>query len=124
MSGDRDNADRDFVCQSDPRNDCAIEASRPDAQVLSDVHFYYHSAGAETKYEGTITIGFFEGSTAAQTTPTSVVVKKDESITNQSVTGVVTARPGSYQVRLDLTATVADTGKSQPIRQSVPIVVK
>jgi len=50
MSGDRDNPDQEFVCQSDPRNDCVVPVSRPDAQVFADVHFYYHGAGAETKY--------------------------------------------------------------------------
>jgi hypothetical protein len=39
MSGDRDNPDREFVCQSDPRSDCVTEASRADAQAFSDVHF-------------------------------------------------------------------------------------
>jgi hypothetical protein len=124
MIGDRDNPDREFVCQSDPRNDCAIEASRPDAQAFSDVHFYYHSAGGETKYDGTVTIGFFDGSSASRTAPTSVVVGKGESITNQSVTGIVTSRPGTYEVTFALTATISQTGRSQPIRQSVQVVVK
>jgi hypothetical protein len=57
MSGDRDNPDQEFVCQSDPRNDCVLPVSRPDTQVFSDVHFYYHGAGAETKYTGSIDIG-------------------------------------------------------------------
>src|SRR5258705_12210054 len=62
MSGDGDNPDRDFVCQSDPRSDCVLPVSRPDGQIFSDVHFYYHAAGAETKYTGSIGIGFFRGS--------------------------------------------------------------
>jgi hypothetical protein len=123
MSGDRDNADREFVCQSDPRTDCVVEASRPDAPVFSDVHFYYHGAGGDTKYQGTINIGFFEGAAASHTIPSNVVVRKGESIVNQSVTGVVTLTPGTYDVTIALTATM-DGGKDQPIRQSVPLVVK
>ena len=124
MSGDRDNPDHDFVCQSEPRTDCVVEASRPDAQAFSDVHFYYHSAGGETKYAGTIDIGFFDGSAAARTAATNVVVRKGESMTNQSVTGIVTSKPGTYQVTFALTATIADAGTKQPIRQSVQVVVK
>jgi len=124
MIGDGENPDRDFVCQSDPRNDCTIVASRPDAQTFSDLHFYYHAAGGETKYEGTVTIGFLEGSATARTAQTSVVVKRDEPIANQSVTGIVTSRPGTYEVTFALTATIGDTGTRQPLRQSVQVVVK
>jgi len=124
MSGDRENPDRDFVCQSDPRNDCVIDASRRDAQVFSDLHFYYHAAGGETRYDGTVTIGFFEGSAAARAAQTSVVVKRDEPIANLSVTGIVASRAGTYDVTFALTATIADTGARQPLRQTVQVVVK
>ena len=70
MSGDRDNPDREFVCQSEPRTECVVPVSRTDAQVFSDVHIYYHGAGAETRYMGSIRIGFFNGSPAANTVKT------------------------------------------------------
>ena len=124
MSGDRDNPDQEFVCQSDPRNDCVVPVSRPDAQVFADVHFYYHGAGAETKYTGSIDIGFFQGSPASHRIQANTTVKKTESIMNQSVTSIVTATPGSYAVMFALAATVTDTGKSQPIREEVPVVVR
>ena len=121
MSGDRENADREFVCQSDPRNECIVPASRPEAVVFSDVHFYYHGAGAETKYRGSIQIGFFDephGFTV------DVIVRKNESITNQSVNDIVSAKPGTYEVSYELDATATDTGKTQPIRGQIPIVVR
>src|ERR1700716_3650957 len=62
MSGDADNSDRDFVCQSNPRSECIVPVDRPDARVLSHVPLYYHPAAAETKYTGSIRIGFFNGS--------------------------------------------------------------
>ena len=123
MSGDRDNADREFVCQSDPRTDCVMPVSRPDEQAFADVHVYYHGAGAETKYHGTVAIGFLEGSAAASVAPTSLVVKKDEAFANQSVTGIVTSKPGTYAVTFKLTATVTGTGNTHPIEQSLPVVV-
>ncbi|HJZ78537.1 MAG TPA: hypothetical protein VKE51_42710 [Vicinamibacterales bacterium] len=124
MSGDRENPDRDFVCQSDPRNDCVIDASRPDAPTYSDLHFYYRGTGGETRYDGTVTVGFFEGAAAARTVQTSVLVKKDEPIGNQSVTGIVTSRTGRYDVTFALTATSGSTGTRQPLRQSVQVVVQ
>lgn len=124
MSGDRDNPDQDFVCQSNPRNECVIPASRPDAQVFSDVHFYYHGAGAETKYTGSIDIGFFQGSADSHRIQANTTVKKTESIMNQSVTSIVTATPGRYAVTFTLVATSTDTGKNQPIQEQVAVVVK
>ena len=125
MSGDRDNPDRDFVCQSDPRNDCVVPASRPESQVFSDVHVYYHGAGAETKYAGSMQIGFFRGAAeSSRNIQTNITVQKTESITNQNVTGIVTDTPGNYAVTFGLVATSTETGKSEPIRQQVPIVVK
>ena len=61
MSGNRDNPDQDFVCQSDRKDECVIPVSRPDAQVFSDVHFYYHAERADTTYAGSMEVGFFQG---------------------------------------------------------------
>lgn len=123
MSGDRDNPDREFVCQSDPRNDCVIPVSRPDDQVFADVHIYYHGTGAEAKYTGTIDIGFFQGSSASHAIQANTTVKKNESIMSHSVAGIVTATPGRYAVAFSLVATLTDTGKSQPVQHQVPVVV-
>ena len=124
MYGDRDNADREFACQSEPRTDCVLPASRPDAQVFSDIHFYFHGAGAETRYEGTINIGYLQGAADSHTSRTSITVQKDESITNSSTTGIVTSTPGTYTVAIAHAATVKDTGKTQAIHESIPVVVK
>ena len=123
MSGDSDNADGDFVCQSDPRTDCLVPVSRADARVFSDVHVYYHGAGAETRYAGTMQIGFFQGSATASKTQVDIAVKQNGSITNQSVVGIVTSTPGSYTIDFDLIATV-DAAKGQPIRDQLKVIVR
>jgi len=123
MFGDRDNPDREFACQSGPQSDCALPASRPNDEVFSDIHFYYHGAGAETRYEGTRNIGYLQV-TGPYTTRIDVKVSKDESITNQSVTGIVTSKPGTYDVTLSLTAALAGTGKTVPVQVRIPITVK
>ena len=124
MYGDRDNADREFACQSDPRTECVLPASKPDAQVFSDIHFYFHGAGAETRYEGTINIAYLQGAPDSHTSRTTITVQKNESITNSSTTGIVTSTPGTYAVTISQTATVKDAGKTQAIRESIPVAVK
>jgi hypothetical protein len=122
MFGDRDNPDREFACQSDPRTECVVPPSRPDDQVFSDIHFYFHAAGADTRYEGTKAIGYLQGSSSAQTSRTAVTVTKDERIAHESVTGLVTSTPGTYTVTVSVTATIA--GASQPVRETIQVVVK
>ena len=124
MYGDRDNADREFACQSGTPTECVLPASKPDAQVFSDIHFYYHGAGAETRYEGTINIGYLQGAPDSHTSRTNITVQKNGSITNSSTTGIVTSTPGTYAVTISLTATIKDTGKTQAINESIPVVVK
>jgi len=124
MYGDRDNADREFACQSDPRTDCVLPASKPDAQVFADIHFYFHGAGAETRYEGAINIAYLQGAPDSHTSRTTITVQKDESITNSSTTGIVTSTPGTYAVAISQTATVKAAGKTQAIQESIAVVVK
>jgi hypothetical protein len=124
MSGDSDNPDREFVCQSEPRTECVMPVSRPEAQVFSDVHIYYHGAGAETRYTGTVQIRFFAGSPAANTMKTDIAVKKIERIANQSVSNVVTSTPGAYSVDFAHVATVVDTKKTQELKEQIKVVVK
>ena len=121
MSGDRENPDRDFVCQSDFREQCVVPASRPDAPVLSDVHVYYHGVGRETRYSGTVNVGFFRNS---REVTTNMTVQRDEAITNQSVTNIVTDKPGEYELVLSHVATVADSGLTQPVSQRIQVVVR
>lgn len=123
MSGDRENPDQDFVCQSEPRNDCVISASRPDAQVFSAVYLYFHGVGSETRYEGPVNYGFFQGA-GSHTFPVGITATGNESITNASVTGIVTSTPGSYAVTLSLSARVAGAGRTESIRDAIPVLVR
>jgi hypothetical protein len=123
MFGDRDNPDQEFSCQSTPRTECALPASRPDAQVFSDIHFYYHGTGADIRYEGTRAIGYLQV-TGSYTSRTDIRVAKDQSIANQSISGIVTSKPGAYTVALSLTATMTVSGKMVPVQETIPITVK
>jgi hypothetical protein len=120
MFGDQDNPDREFACQSHPLTECVMPPSRPDAQVVSEVHFYYHGVQTDTNYSGVNRIGFFQGS-GGQVQP-NLTVKGDEDIVNQSVTGIVTSTPGNYEMSI---AVVAASGSSnRPLNDRVRVIVR
>jgi hypothetical protein len=124
MYGDSDNPDREFACQSGTSEGCVLPASRPDAQVFSDIHFYYHGVGGETRYQGTIAIGYLQASPDVHTSRINITVKNNESITNSSVTGIVTSKPDAYTVTIAVAATVADTKNTQRLDQTIRVIVK
>jgi len=121
MSGDADNSDRDFVCQSNPRSECVVPVDRPDARVLSHVHLYYHSASAETKYTGSVRIGFFDG---AHELKPNMTVKPGDSPGNHSVSSFVSSKPGTYLMTIAVVATSVPSGAAQEIREQVPVTVR
>ena len=68
-------------------------------------------------------IGFFRGAAPASGSKTNITVKKNESITNQSTTGIVTNTPGTYALSIAFDATV-DKGSTRPVREDVNVSVK
>lgn len=123
MHGDSDNPDREFACQSTPRNDCVLPVSTQAEPVFSHVYLYYHGVGAETSYVGSVQIGFFRGATSAGGSKTNITVRKNDSITNQSTTGIVSNTPGTYTMAIAFDASV-DKGSTRPVREDVSVVVQ
>jgi hypothetical protein len=65
-----------------------MPVSRPDTPVFSDVHVYYHGAGADTKYVGSVD-WFLSG--AAEPGTFQSISRSEDRIDRQSgVTGIVT----------------------------------
>lgn len=122
MSGDQENPDRDFACQSNPRSECVVPVDRPDARVLGHVHIYYHAAESETKYTGSIRIGFFDD--PHEITASGIPVKPGDSPRNQSVSDFVRNKPGTYTMSIDVVATSTQTGQKQNIRDQVSVIVR
>jgi hypothetical protein len=118
MVGDRENADREFVCQSDPRTDCVVPASQPDNPTVTNVHFYFHSGSTDTKYTGNIQIGFLE---SPHEIKLNLTVKGGDRAGNSSVVGIVSPKPGRYAMTV---AVDAENGGTRQIRESVPVIVK
>ena len=121
MSGDADNPDRDFVCQSNPPSECVVPVDRPESRVLGHVHFYYHAAATETNYTGSNRIGFFEG--PLEINP-DITVKRGAPPGNQSVFDFVSSKPGKYTMSIAVVATSAQTGQTENIRNQVSVIVK
>jgi hypothetical protein len=121
MSGDQDNPDRDFVCQSKPRSECVMPADRPDERVLGHVHIYYHPAATETKYVGTVRIGFFDQ--PHEINP-NLTVPPGGKPGNQSVSDFVSSKPGAYTTSFAVDATSTPSGQKQSIREEVSVTVR
>jgi len=124
MSGDRDNPDREFVCQSDQREVCEVPASRPAAQVFSHLYVYYHPTVTETLYTGSIRVGFFGSEGASPEIKPSITVRPKEKLGNQTVTGIVSTTPGTFPLTFDIVATAAGSNAGQPVRDTVNVTVK
>ena len=124
MSGDQDNPDRDFHCQSEPRTECVIPASHSGQEIFADLHFYYHRGKAKTSYRGAIDVEFFDGSLDAHRVPVDIMVRADQEISNQSVIGIVTSTRGTYTVSFDVIATSDGVAGGQPIRDQVTVSVR
>ena len=121
MSGDAENPDRDFVCQSNPPSECVVPVDRPDARVLAHVHLYYHGASTETRYTGAVRIGFF--GKPREINP-SITVKPGEPAGNQSVSDFVSSKPGTYTMSIAVVATPTQAGEAQNIRDQVSVIVR
>jgi hypothetical protein len=121
MTGDRENPDQEFVCQSSPRSDCVLPVSRPDRRAYAHVHVYFHPAAVDVRYTGSIQIGFFES--AAEIKP-DVVVNARGSVGNHSVTGIVTGTAGQHTMTIAVVATLTASGSTQQIREQVAVLVK
>ena len=121
MIGDRDNPDRDFVCYSESPADCVMPPSRPDAQVFAAVHLYYHPASTQTKYAGTVQIGFFNSPLELRP---NFTVEPGSSPANQGVVGIVSDKPGTYALTIGVDATPAQPGAPWQIRDQVKVIVR
>jgi hypothetical protein len=121
MTGDAENPDRDFVCQSNPPSECVVPVDRPDERAVAHVHLYYHAAPTETKYTGSVRVDFFD---EPQEFRPDITVKPGERPGNQSVWNFVTGTPGSYTMSIAVVATPTQGGEDQNIRDQVSVSVK
>ena len=118
MQGTADNPDEEFVCQSNPRNDCTMRASTADRKVFTDVFLYFHPIGMPVRYEGDAEISFLN---ATHHLPIATPVDA-KNVARNSVVGIVSEKPGTYNLTFSATATTS-AGPVQ-IADRVPVTVK
>ena len=118
MTGDRDNPDDDYVCQSGPRTpQCIVAASRPDHQVFADVHFYFHPAAADTKYTGTVEVGFMR----RRSSPSECHRESRGQPGATHGVGLVSSAPGPYTMTISV---VAEGAQRRTIHEQVQVEVQ
>jgi hypothetical protein len=118
MHGSADNPDEEYVCQSNPRDTCVLPASMGQRKVFSEVHLYFHPIGTRARYEGTRQIGFFGDS---RPSPLTIEVSPKE-VSNDSVVGIVTDKPGQYALNVSVTAST-EKGPVQ-LTEQIPVTVE
>ena len=89
--------------------------------MLAHVHLYYHEASTETRYTGSVRIGFFDQ--PHEINP-HIIVKPGDSPGNQAVSDFVSNKPGTYTMTITAVATSTQTGQEQNIRDQVNVVVR
>lgn len=118
--GDADSNQKE-LCQSDPRTECNLPASREGAKSLATVHVFFHPAANDTKYTGTIAVGFFDE--RHEITP-NATVKRGGAPVGQSVTDIVTTKPGTYRLHMSIVATNVATGQASKIEDDITVIVR
>jgi hypothetical protein len=122
-AGDEDNPWDTLVCQSNPRQDCALTAGQK--KLYASLLVYYFAATDETTYTGSIQIGFFEGAPESRQIKPNIRVRPgNHGFENQSITGLVSPTPGAYPLTIDLTATAGPTRASTMIRDEFSVAVR
>lgn len=111
------------ACRSEPRTRCVVPASTVRQQSFATVHVYYHSTRSDTKYAGSVLIGFFGGPDNGHELKPALIVKANSRPISDAVTDVVTAKPGQYSVRISLLAT-GESGRTQAIRDDIDVEVR
>lgn len=123
-AGTAQNPEQQRICQSSPRTSCVISVTGQQRQVFATLHLSYHPAATDTTYAGFIRIGFFEGSPESHDLKVNATVKARDSQANQSITDIVSSRPGTYPVDLSIVATSTPSGKTQNIRDEFNVMIK
>lgn len=115
------------VCKSTEVSSCTLGPSREGGpQRFAVFHVFLHAAEQDTKYTGTMQIGFLavSATTEHRRHPIDRIVPKGSDPVSFSTTGVV-APPGTYYVDIDLTAVpAAGAGRPLPLKTRVRVDVK
>jgi hypothetical protein len=123
-AGTADNPEPLLVCESNPRSECIVGASRLDRQFFATLHLYLHPAAGETTYVGVAQVGFFAGEASAHRLDVKATIKPGEEPRRSMIYDRLPMKPGTYTMEIDLVATETSSPQKREIRDRVNVIVK
>lgn len=114
------------LCRSTEALPCTLDLSRVAQDRRFGVfHLFLHAAATDTKYKGTVDIGFLgQPGERQHTHPIEREIPRGNAAINFSTTGIVRP-PGTYYVEISLTATpLLESGPGVPIKERIKVDVK
>ena len=114
------------VCRSTQASPCVLTLSEEAANRRIGVfHLFLHAAASDTRYIGTMTVGFMAGDPGSQRARgVDQLVPRGSPPVSSSSTGLVQP-PGTYYVDIALTAKAPDgTGPSTPFKERIRVEIK
>ena len=122
ITTEREQGTEQMVCQSDPRTPCVVPATTVNAKRLATFHLYLHPGASDTKYTGTMQVGFFSGT--VQQSKIDATVTAGNAPHGVSTTDIVTQRSGSYAIKLELNAVSGTPPSTQVIEDDIVVTVE
>ena len=110
-----------LVCRSDAPDPCVLALPADRKPLLATVHVVLHPTQADTRYTGTMRVGF--GGAASDTKVDSTVTRGGLA-GNVSVTFLLTLTPGIYRTEISLTATSKGSSAPVSLRDTITLTIQ
>ena len=111
------------LCKSTETSPCVLSlGDKSDRRRLAVFHLFMHAANTDTRYAGTVRVGFI----TEEAQPVHQIdgeVKRGSDPMNFSVTGLAKP-PGTYYVEISIAATAAGSNKPVQIADRIRVDVK
>jgi hypothetical protein len=111
------------VCESEPRSECIVGASRPDNPFFASVRLYLHAVSVEATYKGVMQVGFFGGA-EPHTVEIDAIVQPGSDPRSVLVYDRLPAKPGVYALEVDLVAFLGPSEDERQIRDRADVTVR
>ena len=110
-----------LVCRSDAPDPCVLTVPADRKPLLATVHVVLHPTQADTRYTGTMRVGFRD---SAYETKVDSTVMGGGPAGNVSVTSLLTLMPGVYTTEMSLTATQKGSSASVSLRDTITLTIQ
>lgn len=104
-----------LACQSALlQTECTLAASSKERTELATIHLYLHAATLPVTYEGTLNLTFINGDAGHAVSST---VPPGASPQGPTIAGVITSKPGTYTIRVELKVKHGDNDSPLIVRE-------